>query len=373
MLGSVKRYLEYCKRCGFCIVKCPVSQVFDGLETFSPRGRVLLLYGMSMGELKATISIAEKLFSCTLCGYCTIKCPAGLELEELFSSGRRTLNNIGLVPGKIAEISRRILESGNPYNAPLEEREFWTNYIEEAPRRRGSVALWLGCTTAYRRMDTCAAAYSLLKTLGVDVAIVEDERCCGAPLYYAGYLKEFKDFLKQAIMRVMNTGADTIVTPCPSCMRAFKEYSAKVGLNHGLKVYHLVEYLGKLYLVKPIPRFELEARVTYHDPCELGRHLGIYDEPRKLIESVRGVKFIEMSASRKLANCCGGGGLYLAMNPDNSIKIAVRRLEDVPPNVEVLATACPSCEVMLSIAVERLEADIEVLDIADLLWRALSK
>jgi len=94
----VKRYLEYCKRCGFCIVKCPVSQVFDGLETFSPRGRVLLLYGMSMGELKATISIAEKLFSCTLCGYCTIKCPAGLELEELFSSGRRTLNNIGLVP-----------------------------------------------------------------------------------------------------------------------------------------------------------------------------------------------------------------------------------------------------------------------------------
>jgi len=371
-LNDLRKYVDSCKKCGFCKAVCPVFRSSGYIETAGPRGRMLLLQGLLEGALKPNNYLSRRLH-CTLCGYCSIKCVSGLELTEAYLIGRHYLLSNGVVLPGIKDLISNVVSLGNPYGVGSGIKSMWIDFLEERPAKESKVIYFAGCTTAIRRPESAVAAYSLLKSIVGEVAIVEDEPCCHSPLYLAGDWSRFKEGVLKVIKSIKNAGGSVVVTTCPACTRSLREYARNVGVEHDLSVYHIVEYLRELLNQGRLPNLELEATITYHDPCELGRHMGIVREPRELLNRIRGIKLVEMKASGLESNCCGGGGLYLPLDPEGSMSIAINRLNDLPDGVKYLVTACPSCEVQLSRAVQTVNLDIEVVDISEIVWRSLSR
>ena len=372
LISRLSEYIESCKKCGFCKAVCPVLKVSDRIETYSPRGRILLLQGLYEGLLKPREYLARRLY-CTLCGYCSVKCISGLELTEAYLIGRTLLTENGIVLDVIGNLIKSIVSNNNPYNVDPSIKAMWLDYLPERPPSKGMVVYWAGCTTSIRRPDSALAAYELIKSLVGDVAVVDSEPCCGWPLYLVGDVVGYKSQVGRALRSLEGCGAGVVITTCPACTRSLRDKARELGITSNIKVYHIVEWLYELMKEGKLPKLQLEETITYHDPCELGRHMKIFKEPREIIKNIQGLKLIEMRGNQLESNCCGGGGLYLALDPDKSSHIALNRLDDVPNGVKVLVTACPSCEVQLSTAVRGKGLELEVLDISELILRALNK
>lgn len=351
---------------------CPTGVVNSWFQSKTPRGRMLLLLGLLNGELQPSTVLADRVHTCTLCGYCSVKCPSGLKPDEIFLDARRALYSMGARLPHFTEVSRRIAEQGNPYDMPADERFMWLDYGQEPAIYNGKVGLWMGCTLAYRRPETAANIYMLMRKLVGDVALIKDEGCCGVPYYLIGDVEGYRAQVLKAFGSVERARCDYVVTPCPSCARAFTEFAENVGVRASAEVLYLPTFLSRLINGGRVPKLRLPGtEVTYHDPCEAGRHMNVFDEPRRAIKAVEGVTLREMRGNKLNSNCCGGGGLYMAFDSSRSLRIAGRRLEDVPERVSALVTTCPSCEVNLSIAVANTGVELEVLDLAELWWRAL--
>ena len=370
---DVLKMFSFCERCGFCRATCPIQTPLEWLDSASPRGRVLLIVGLLRKELEPSEQVLLRLAECTLCGHCYVTCPQGIKLNEVVPKARALVREAGVALEPYERVVETITEYGNPYGVDRELRHSWTEYYDVEPEGRGEVALWLGCTTAFRRPDTAYAAYRILGEVAGSVAIVEEEECCGAPYYLIGEMGKLREQLERAIEAVEKTGAREVVSTCPACVRSFREYSREVGVEVPFEVYHFAEYLAARGALEKLGAEVEPLRVTYHDPCELGRAMGVFDQPRKVIESVRGAELVEMQANREHSNCCGGGGMYFALEFENSIAIAEKRLREVPSGVEVVVSACPSCEVTLSVAAREGGVDVEVIDLAELLLRGVEK
>jgi len=367
LMSKLNEYIESCKKCGFCKSICPVLKVSDRIETYSPRGRILLLQGLYEGLLKPREYLARRLY-CTLCGYCSIKCISGLELTEAYLIGRSFLMENGVVLDVISNLIKSIVSTDNPYNVDPSIKTMWLDYLPEKPPTKGKVVYWVGCTTSIRRPDSALAAYELIKTLVGSVAVLDSEPCCGWPLYLAGDVDGYKSQVGKAL-KVLE-GFDVVITTCPACTRSLRDKARELGVVSNVRVYHVVEWLYQLMREGKLPKLELNEVVTYHDPCELGRHMKIIKEPREIIRSIQGIKLIEIRGNQLESNCCGGGGLYQVLHMDRALKIASLRLKDIPQGVKTLVSACPSCKMTLETAVRSEGLDIEVLDIVDLLMRA---
>ncbi len=233
-----------------------------------------------------------------------------------------------------------------------------------------SIGIFFGCTTRstpYLHDNLC----DLLKKAGVDYKSYGTELCCGAPLLLAGKLKEAKE---QAEKVVKSVDSELVVTPCPHCFSIIKhEYREKLQVDIPFKVMHLTQFLcslideGKIKLPKPV-----EMKLTYHDPCYIGRQSeGIYDEPRKIIKSLKGVDFIELEHTRDDTTCCGGGGFVRAFLPRLSAEVAKEKIErEVKPlGVDVLVSSCPFCYLNLNEGSEG--TGIKVMDIVELVLKGM--
>jgi glycolate oxidase len=213
----------------------------------------------------------------------------------------------------------------------------------------------------------------LLDRAGVDYTVLgEDESCCGFPVYLAGS-PEFDTISEENIKKIKATGAKTLITPCAGCYKTFKELYKDLGVE----VLHSVEFLkqlideGKLRLEKPF-----EKTVAYHDPCDLGRHLEVYEPPREILKLVPGLKLVEFPRNRKLARCCGGGGGVSAVNPDLALGMARTRVkEGLGVGAEVIVSACAACKDSLKKGAAGLPKEekrsLRVMDITEILLRAL--
>ncbi|MCC6022067.1 MAG: (Fe-S)-binding protein [Desulfurococcaceae archaeon] len=372
LTSKLSEYIESCKKCGFCKAVCPVLKVSDHIETYGPRGRILLLQGLYEGLLKPREYLARRLY-CTLCGYCSIKCISGLELTEAYLIGRTLLTENGIVLDVIGNLIKSIVSTDNPYNVDPSIKAMWIDYLPEKPPTKGRVVYWAGCTTSIRRPDSALAAYELIKSLVGDVAVIDSEPCCGWPLYLAGDVVGYRSQVSKALRSLEGCGAGVVITTCPACTRSLRDKARELGIKSSIKVYHIVEWLYELMKEGKLPKLQLEETITYHDPCELSRHMKVFKEPREIIRSIQGLKLVEMRGNQLESNCCGGGGLYLALDADKSSNIALNRLNDVPNGVKVLVTACPSCEVQLNTAVRGKGLELEVLDISELILRSLNK
>lgn len=209
------------------------------------------------------------------------------------------------------------------------------------------ILYWAGCVTSHLVPKIGISMMKILDKAGIRYKhLGSKEICCGYPLILLGDIESFKVQANKVIDLIVSENIDTVVTSCPGCYRAFSKFYPEYVGGLPFKVVHstqLIYNLVKKGLIKPSKPLNLTC--TYHDPCDLGRHLGIYDIPRELILMIPGIKYIEMDRSRDAARCCGGGGGLRLLIPQLSTQIAITRIKDdvIPINVDAVVTACPTC------------------------------
>ncbi|MCS7111655.1 MAG: (Fe-S)-binding protein [Ignisphaera sp.] len=241
------------------------------------------------------------------------------------------------------------------------------------------VVFYRGCTLRNISQDAVSKIQYIFEKAGIDLVIIDDEGCCGYPLLLAGYREQFRRCASSVAEKLTSVDHSLIVTHCPGCLRMFTQLYPRNGLR-SLKALHTTQFLlqlirgGALKLEKSV-----DLRAAYHDPCDLGRHLGVYAEPREVVKTVPGVSLIELPevSVGRYSRCCGGGGLLRLVVPPLASQIAIDRIaEDVAGlDVQALITACPTCTRTLRDAASVVEsiygASIKVLDVVELVYNSL--
>lgn len=382
-----KRYddLFNCSRCGSCTSYCPVYKN-TGDEAVSPRGKLSLIEAISQGKLDFTEKISDKIYTCTVCGYCDSECPSGVKINELYEEMRQDLVDSEKYPQALDFLKRRLSEAYNVTFDTNEGRIDWTKQIpdskpEDFLKDSADVFYFVGCVSSFspRTFSIPRAIVQIFKKADVDFGLLGDEEwCCGFPLLSSGMKSEAKKLADHNIARVKEKKAKTLITSCPSCYHTWKhEYSKISSEKIDFEIMHISQYILKLIDEGKIKLNKLDLKVTYHDPCDLGRNSGVYDEPRKVIEAIPGVDFVELAANRNLANCCGGGGNLESLDAGLSGKIAASRAREIiEADVDILLSACQQCERTLAAALKKLKKEarrkIKVRDIAELVLESMN-
>jgi glycolate oxidase len=350
-LGELAEDIYTCNRtrCGFCREECPVYRV-KRLETYSSRGRMLVARGLLEGILEPSAEIQEVMDDCLMCGYCQARC--ALDNMEVFAAVRQELRQAGYASPKHERSTDKILTEGSLFPRPTPFR------------RIGTTPLYLGC--AYQsKPHEVKKIVSVLEKVGID-PLISDEVCCSYIVGAIGFEEEF-DRAQARFRQVYGPHLDgEILTVCPTCTATLRD-------EYDLNVRHaLVAVADKVREMKLKP---LEKRVTYHDPCHLGRMLGVIDEPRQILEAL-GMELVEMEHHGTFSTCCGGGGGVLDVDRNLAVEVSKNRIRDaVAVGVDTIVTACPTCQPTLLRGAGRLanELDmfVDVLDLWELLDEAL--
>ena len=364
-----------CMRCAYCLPTCPTYLSLE-TERASPRGRIALIRALAEGRLAPSTNLADQVYQCLGCELCTLKCPGGVNIAEILREAKRILAQSEFFPPALDRLGTRISETGNIAGEPSESRLLWGQdygeILQEAVGAKGTdVLLFMGCVASLFPL-----AYSLSQSVieimlnnGMDFSILgEGEICCGYPLLPAGL--SIDDQIERNVALIATLGAKKLVTACPSCFRTFKVHYPDMGME----LWHFSEFLVQILEERAPALRSFSQRVTYHDPCDLGRKTGIYEAPRKILQSIPGLELVEMEANWEEALCCGGGGNLESIDPALSATIADRRLAQAQAvGAEVIASACQQCERTLAMAARRAKAGIKVMDIAQLVAEAMKE
>ncbi|NYT01378.1 MAG: (Fe-S)-binding protein, partial [Methanosarcinales archaeon] len=320
------RSINKCVRCGTCRSVCPIFED-SGWESANTRGRIMIIKGLAEGR-EADASAVDSLSTCTTCGLCTECCPAGVNPPELIEASRRDLVSRGMVTERQALLNRKVIESGNTFGEES-DRLAWLQDRRPAVQKSDYV-YFVGCLASYRYPEIAARTFEVLRRFGV--ALLPDEQCCGSPLMRTGF--DYSRLKEHNIQQIRDMGAHTVITGCAGCYTALKRYGCR-----DFRVVSVPEFLAEhLSELKLQP---LDLKVTYHDPCHLGRHARVYDQPRQVIKAI--CELEEMAANRSSSRCCGGGGGVRSGYGELSLRLAKKRLEDVPGDVDYVVTSCPLC------------------------------
>jgi len=237
---------------------------------------------------------------------------------------------------------------------------------------KSSTLLFVGCTAAYKKQEIAVNTVKILNKLGIPFSILKDEWCCGNPLLRTGQ-RALAEEMAQHNIEQMKT-AETVITACAECNRTLKIDYPKMGLEVP-QVMHITEFLsglldeGKLNLEKPV-----NMKVTYHDPCYMGRRMdfAIYDEPRKLLKAIPGIELIEMENTRENTWCCGAGGAFKIAHPVEAVESGIDRLgHAMKVGAEVIVSSCPFCKANFVDAVKETGSRLQVYDITELIAKSL--
>jgi Fe-S oxidoreductase len=352
-----------------CSGYCTVARFFNGIETYSAKGRVILSRGLNKDEIKPTKRLIDSIYNCVTCAQCYAQCTLGLDLYEAVIATRKKIVEMGLIPDVFKSIYENILKHGNPIGMPYEERLIEFKELHE----NGEVLYWVGCTTAYRLPEVYISMIKILKKANVKFKILKNEGCCGLILWLTGQWMEAKKNAGLTLKRIKESGTKILVTNCPGCYYAFKKIYPKFDLRLPVKIFHSSQFLDSLIKDGRLSIKKLKINSTWHDPCDLGRKCGVYDAPRNILRNILDTKLIETPLNKGYARCCGGGGGVLAFNPDLSLQIAsLKVVEDVLPlNVDALITGCPTCELNFRFAAQSNGYDIKIFDLTEVINNAI--
>ncbi len=319
-----------CSRCGFCQAVCPVYGA-TLRPAYNARGKMLLLKEVMEGRIDLGDELIETLFQCTTCASCAESCPSGVNVPEIIKAVRKDMVNIGSCHPAFKGMNEVLKTHTNIY-AEDEPEDF-----ERERNKQAEYVYFMGCVGAYREDEATLETLVLLDRLKVDYTLI-DEVCCSGVLEDVGYQINEK-LVRTNLDLILATGAKTVITGCPYCFRTFNnkpQYAELV--DKGIKVVHITQLLKDLDF-----DVRTDKRVTYHDPCDLGRHCGIYEEPREIIRKVA-PDFVELPHSHADSLCCGAGGGVRGAYPKNSLAMSRRRLQEVEEvGADVLLTECNSC------------------------------
>lgn len=318
--------LLYCINCGSCLNFCPVYRAIG--ERYGYRylgGRGLAFTAFHEGLERA---FWEGLPLCTACGNCKVACPAGIDGPRLVRRLRAEFAQSGLEFDPYTSVRQVTDGTGNPYG----EQGFRTEY--EKPRAENVV--FLGCVAAFRERESGKATLRLLDRLGIDFTTI-DERCCGG-VYEAMGLKPNSGLLVHNAQACKEKGAKRIITVCPRCSTILRNAAE----FWDFEVRHITEFLRAVVRTIEVPVAK-GVKITYHDPCHMGREMGIYDAPRELILRIAG-QLLEPLSNKEYSRCCGAGSLVRAAFPRLSLHIARSRLRELEETgADVVLTECPAC------------------------------
>ena len=359
-----------CFQCGLCDVVCPWNRV----RNFSMR-KIVRQATFGMTEIES-----EDIWLCTTCGRCPQQCPRDVKQIESGVALRRLATEYGVFPTSVKPIrtvSGSLIGEGNPLNEERKKRAAWAESLSLKTFTEGMEFLYFpGCYLSYdpRLKKVARATVEILNKAGANFGILgSKENCCGESIRKTGDEELFKRLAKENIKAFIDNGVRKILVSSPHCYHTFKNEYPEFMVD--FEVIHITQYLfqlineGSLKFIK-----EYGKQVTYHDPCYLGRHNGIYDEPREILKEIPGLELIEMPDSREDSLCCGGGGGRIWMETPKGERFCDIRLEQaMGVEVEVLATSCPYCIANFEDSKLTLDVveDIEVKDITEIIQEVI--
>jgi len=360
-----------CFQCGLCDVVCPWNRV----RTFSMRKLVReATFGLTDIE-------SEEMWLCTTCGKCPQQCPRDVKQIDSGVALRRIATEYGVFPKSVTPIRTvrgSLVGEGNTLNEERAKRGDWAKGLSVNEFTEGMEILYFpGCYPSYdpRSKKVAVATAKILNQAGVDFGILgAKENCCGESIRKTGDEEVFKRLAKENIKTFIDHGVKKILVTSPHCYHTFKNEYPDFRVN--FEVIHMSQFLfglvkeGKLELSG-----EYGKKVTYHDPCYLGRHNGIFDEPREVLKKVPGLKLNEMPESRIDSLCCGGGGGRVWMETKKGERFSDLRMQQaIDVGAEVLVTACPYCMTMFedSRLTMNVTEKIEVKDITEIVAEVIA-
>ncbi|MHA1679885.1 MAG: (Fe-S)-binding protein [Promethearchaeota archaeon] len=391
VLELVREILERCVRCGKCRAQCPSLEANDdgapNWEIYSPRGRMELACGLLKGEIEPTKKLQDALFTCFVCNQCVETCPSMARIHEVVLETRKFLIAGGNASESVLDTQEVISESKNMFDMDQDERvELWSMDVEELVEDRLNVPAdflyFVGCQASFRGnlVNIPVKVVQILDRLGESFTLLgEDEQCCGDPLQLTGAPEEALIALaRHNVEKIESLGVKEVLYTCPGCLRMIsQEYPRLLGRELKFKNTMISEYLlskiesGDLVLHE----LEGEGKVVYHDPCELGRHMKIYEPPRDLLKSIPGIDYVEFADNRENSNCCGMGGGVAMHDISVSLHQARRKAGDIEDTgASTVVTHCPACFQGISNASKVLEGrnkEIKVVDIVELVAKSL--
>jgi len=370
--------INQCQQCKTCSGYCTVNQSFNGIETWSSKGRLLITRGILRGDLVFSDKIVNILYNCTKCGLCFAQCFQNLEFHEAILYLRHKIAEKNLVPEIFHIASDNILKHGDPSAIPSNRRLTKVkNFTEMKLPEKARNLCWLGCTVATRTPKTADSLISILNQMNLDYTMLgNEEGCCGYVLISSGLWEEAKRVAKGVIERVERTKAKTLITPCSGCYYTFTRLFPEIlDIEMPCNILHSSQFLESAIQSEEVKFKPLELNVTYHDPCSLGRHSQIYNQPRNVLKAIPNLNLIEMPLNKNCARCCGGGGGLWSFNNKVSLESTQTRLkEDLPKDVNILTTACPQCQInfrFASHAKNSINRSLKIYDITELVDLAL--
>ena len=374
-IEAMEKLVEACAlcRCGCCKDDCPMyAEILE--ETISPKGRNFMIRAIMKGLIEPDERAVRIAYSCLLCRRDEKSCTAELKNAEATEAFRKYLLDKGFPLLPEHELLVKSLENyGNPWQEAKAARKRWAKDLKDKKVVRGKTdtLFYVGCTFALDRtlQESPRALARLMERTGENYGLMlEDEVCCGSTAKRIGHSKLFDKLRKENEKRLLESGAKRIVTACAGCYKTLKQDYP--GLGKRVQLLHSTEYLLQA-IEKNKLKFRPEPiKITYHDPCHLGRHADVFDEPRRVLAAVPGLKLIEMKNSRELSRCCGGGAGVKTAYPEVSRKAALKRVGEAErTGASVLVTTCPFCVQTLRDAATASGSKIEILELAVLLDR----
>ncbi len=357
--------LKLCFQCGLCTACCPWNVV-----------RSLMVRRLIRQTRFGVVDLeSEDWWLCATCGNCVKRCPRGVNIIDIMVALRRIMVEAGAIPASLRIAFASIAGTGNPWGERRERRADWAEGLNIKTFHAGAELLYFPCCTpAYdpRVRPVAQATANILKKVGVDFGILGvDENCCGESVRKAGNESLFQRLARSNIELFTEKNVHKVLVTSPHCYHTFKNEYPEFG--GGFEVIHFTQYLaqllaeGNLTLTK-----ELKMKVTYHDPCYLGRHNDIYDEPRTVLKSIPGVELVEMPDSRENSLCCGGGGGRIWAETKKGERFSDLRIKQaVAVGATVLVTACPYCLLNFEDSLLSLSDSLVVKDISELVAAAI--
>jgi heterodisulfide reductase subunit D len=358
-------------RCGCCKDECPMySEIVE--ESISPKGRNILIRAIGRGVVQPDERAVRIAYSCLLCKRDEFSCSAHLKNAEATEAFREYLVSKGVPMLPEHELLVRSLENyGNPWQESKSARKRWAKGLRVSAALPGKteVLFYVGCTFALDRSlhETPKALARLMDLAGESYGVLlEDELCCGSTAKRIGQRKLFESLMNENEARIRRTGAKRVVTACSGCYKTLKQDYPN--LDKDVRVVHSTEYLSELVESKRLSFSSLPHKVTYHDPCHLGRHAEVYDAPRRLLRAIPDIEIVEMRNSRERSRCCGGGAGVKTAYPEISHAAAKRRIKEAEQTgASLLVTACPFCVQTLRTAAEATGSKVEIVELTVLL------
>ncbi len=368
-----------CIQCGFCRLGCPIFAE-TALESRNARGHVILAYNLMTGAIEPSKELAASFYQCTTCLNCKATCPAGVEVAEIVGAARQRLVEAGYLPEVFTPMVESLREEGNPFGELAEKRTetYPSGYEERTKAPEGvDVLLYLGCTGSYQDLYIVPSMMEMMDKLGGKYAILgEEENCCGYVAYLIGDDDTFRECMEKNIEIFSELNPKMIVTTCAGCHRTLRDLYREHS-DFDVPVLHAVEHMDQLISEGKL-KFEGEfpMKVVYHDPCDIGRHMSIYEPPRDVLKAIPGLELMEFKLNRALAKCCGGGGGLKGYDSELSSVLAEKRVgEAMDMGAEVIVSACPTCKSNLKLAAAKLQRErrqrMKVMDITEVVAEAL--